>query len=65
MKTGKYLCVFCVKPWHRGIKKKKEVEGRREREREDTSKKKKKGGGVKASLNDLFALEGRQEKDRL
>ena len=46
MKTGKYLCVFCVEALAlRNKNEKKEVEGRRDREREDTSKKKKKKGG--------------------
>ena len=47
-------CVFCVEAL--ALRNKKEVEGRRERR---YFKKK------KASLNDFFALEGRQEKDRL
>ena len=65
MKTGKYLCVFCVEALALRNKKKNEVEGRRERERErerrnfQKKKKKKKRGEVKPSLNDFFALEGR------
>ena len=45
MKTGKYLCVFCVEVLAlRNKKEKNEVEGRRVREWEETSKKKKGGG---------------------
>ena len=59
------LDVFSVwKPWHWGIKKKwKGEEREREREREKILPKRG-GGGVKASLNDFFAPERRQEKDR-
>ena len=55
------ICVFCVEALALRNKKEKMKwrgeEREREREREETSKKKK--GGVKASLNDFFALEGR------
>ena len=48
-------CVFCVEAL--ALSKKKVVEGRRDREREKIlQKKKKKKRGVKASLNDFFAL---------
>ena len=44
------------------LRNKKEVEGRRDRERERRYFQKKRGGGVKASLNDFFALEGRERQ---
>ena len=57
------MCFLCEALAPRNKKEKRS--GGEKREREKILQKKKKGGGVKASLNDLFALEGRQEKDRL